>query len=131
MVNKIKWNTSFNLAFNRNKVLNLNSKEGIPADALLGINGWSVINAGVAMGTFYGYKTDGIIQQGEDLNTVPRFIDYAPHYGDRKYVDKNGDGIINESDKFVLGNANPDFSFGMNNTVAYKNFFLSIFIQGV
>ena len=130
-VNKVKWNSSFNLAFNRNKVLNLNSKEGIPADALLGINGWSIINAGVAMGTFYGYKTDGIIQQGEDLNSVPRFIDYAPAYGDRKYVDKNGDGIINESDKFVLGNANPDFSFGMSNTVAYKNFLLSVFIQGV
>jgi TonB-linked SusC/RagA family outer membrane protein len=127
----VKWNTSLNFAVNRNKVLDLNSDEGIPADPLLGINGWNVINAGTPIGTLYGYKTDGIIQNGEDLSTIPKFIDYTPTYGDRKYVDKNGDGALTEDDKYVLGNANPDFSFGMNNTVNYKNFALSIFIQGV
>jgi TonB-linked SusC/RagA family outer membrane protein len=127
----IKWNTSFNIAFNRNKVLNLNSDEGIPADPMLGINGWTSINAGVPIGTFYGYKTDGIIQLGEDLAQVPKFIDYTPTYGDRKYVDRDGDGDLDENDKYVLGNANPDFSFGLNNTVTYKRFSLSIFIQGV
>jgi TonB-linked SusC/RagA family outer membrane protein len=129
--NEIKWNTSFNISFNRNKVLNLNSDEGIPGDPLLGINGWTSINAGQPIGTFYGFKTDGIIQSGEDLTKVPHFIDYTNHYGDRKYVDKNNDGFINDADKFVLGNANPDFSFGFNNTVTYKNLSLSIFIQGV
>lgn len=127
----LRWNTSVNFAFNRNKVLNLNSDEGIPADPLLGINGWNVINAGTPIGTIYGYKTNGIIQLGEDLASIPRFIDYTPTYGDRKYVDKNNDGVLNEEDKFVLGNANPDFSFGMNNTVTYKNFSLSVFLQGV
>jgi TonB-linked SusC/RagA family outer membrane protein len=128
---KIKWNTSLNISFNRNQVLNLNSDEGIPADPLIGINGWSVINAGAPIGTLYGYRTNGIIQLGEDLSTVPHFVDYTPTYGDRKYVDKDTDGMLTEADKFVLGNANPDFSFGMNNTVTYKNFALSVFIQGV
>ena len=127
----IKWNSSFNLSFNRNRVLDLNSDQGIPADPMLGINGWTSINAGTSIGTFYGYKTDGIIQLGEDLSQVSRFVDYAPAYGDRKYVDKNNDGFLNESDKFVLGNANPDFAYAMNNSVRYKNFSLSIFIQGV
>ncbi len=130
-VKAVKWNSSFNIAFNRNKVLDLNSDQGIPADPMLGINGWTSINAGVAMGTFYGYKTDGIIQLDEDPTTVPRFIDYAPKHGDRKYVDRDTNGSLDENDKFVLGNANPDFSFGLNNTVTYRGLSLSIFIQGV
>lgn len=127
----IKWNTSFNISFNRNKVLNLNSDEGIPSDPLLGINGWTSIDAGQPIGTFYGYQTNGIIQLGEDPTKVPRFVDYAPTYGDRKYVDQNGDGVLNEFDKIVLGNANPDFSYGFNNTISYKNISLNFFIQGV
>lgn len=128
---KLLWNSSFNIAFNRNKVLNLNSDQGIPSDPLLGINGWTTINAGAPIGTFYGYKTDGIIQLDENLADVPRFVDYVPTYGDRKYVDKNNDGELTEADKFVLGNANPDFAFGINNTLDYKSISLSVFIQGV
>lgn len=127
----IKWTSSFNIGFNKNKVLELNSEEGIPGDPLLGINGWTSITAGQPIGTFYGYKTDGIIQLGEDLSSIPHFADYTPTYGDRKYVDKTTDGILTEDDMVVLGNANPDFSFGFNNTVAYKKFTLSFFIQGV
>ncbi len=127
----IRWNTSFNIAFNRNKVLKLNSDEGIPADPLLGINGWSEINEGSGIGTFYGYKKNGIIQLSDDLNSIPYFQDYNPTYGDRKYVDKNNDGILDESDKFILGNANPDFSYGMNNSVEYRALSFSFFIQGV
>ncbi|MCE7864346.1 MAG: TonB-dependent receptor [Bacteroidetes bacterium CHB5] len=126
-----KWTSSFNIAFNKNKVLVLNSDEGIPGDPLLGINGWTSIRQGQPIGTFYGYKTSGIIQLGENLATIPRFSDYVPTYGDRKYVDKTNDGVLNENDMFVLGNANPDFSFGLNNTLTYRKFALSFFIQGV
>ena len=125
------WNTSFNMAFNRNKVLDLNSDEGIPAEPLLGITGWTVIRDGQPIGTFYGYQTDGIIQSNEDPEQVPYFNDYRPSQGDRKYVDQNGDGKLNELDIVPLGNANPDFSCGMNNSLAYKNLSLSFFIQGV
>lgn len=130
-VGAVKWNSSVNISFNRNKVLDLSSDQGIPADPMLGINGWTAINTGVAMGTFYGYKTDGIIQLNENPASVPRFVDYVPTYGDRKYVDKDGDGDLDENDKFILGNANPDFAFGITNSVSYKNLSLSIFIQGV
>ena len=127
----VRWNSSFNISFNRNEVLDLNSDQGIPSDPLLGINGWTSINAGQPIGTFYGYKTNGIIQLDEEPSSVPRFVDYVPTYGDRKYVDKDNNGVLNEDDKFVLGNANPDFAYGMNNTVDYKSLSLSIFIQGV
>ncbi|MEP2667753.1 MAG: TonB-dependent receptor [Cyclobacteriaceae bacterium] len=128
---KVQWNSSFNISFNRNKVLDLNSDEGIPADPLLGVNGWTSINAGQPIGTFYGYETNGIIQLNEDPTTVPRFADYAPAHGDRKYVDQNNDGKLDEFDKIVLGNANPDFAYGINNTISYRNISLSMFVQGV
>lgn len=128
---EIKWNTTLNFAFNRNKVLELNSDQGIPADPMLGINGWSSIDEGKSIGTLYGYKTNGIIQLGEDPESIPYFVEYEPTHGDRKYVDKDDNGVLNEGDMYELGNANPDFSYGLNNTVNYKNFGLSVFIQGV
>jgi hypothetical protein len=127
---QVKWNSSFNIAFNRNKVLFLNTAT-LPSDPLLGINSWSSINEGMPIGTIYGYKTDGILQLNEDPASVPRFTNYVPTYGDRKYVDKNDDKVLTEADKFILGNANPDFSYGINNTLTYKALSLSVFIQGV
>ncbi len=130
-VRVVRWTTNFNMAFNRNEVIDLNSDEGIPAEPMLGITGWTVIRSGQPIGTFYGYETNGIIQLDEDPDNVPYFNDYSPTFGDRKYVDQNGDGVLNEEDIVELGNANPDFSFGMNNTIQYKDLTLSFFIQGV
>jgi hypothetical protein len=125
----VKWNTSFNIAFNRNEVLDIQGCGYSKLDPILGINGWSIVAEGQPIGTFYGYKTDGIIQQGEDLSEVPHFVEYTPTYGDRKYVDRDGDGDLDENDMYKLGNANPDFSFGFSNTVNYKRFSLSILFK--
>lgn len=129
----LQWNTNFNIAINRNKITKLTGEENerLLADPLLGINGWSQVTVGEPIGTFYGYESNGIIQTGEDLSSIPYFSDYSPTYGDRKYIDQNNDGVLNELDKVKLGDANPKFSFGLNNTLSYKSFDLSIFIQGV
>lgn len=128
---KVKWNTSFNIAMNRNKITKL-TQDGrpIPADPILGINGWSQIVEGESIGTFYGYETNGIIQTGENIPGIPYFSNYTPSAGDRKYVDQNNDGLINVDDKIYLGTNAPDFSFGFGNVIIYKNFSLNIFIQG-
>jgi hypothetical protein len=116
-----------------NEIVKLTGEEnaGLVGQNILGINGWTRITEGKPIGTFYGYKSDGIVQQGEDLSKVPVFVSYAPTYGDRKYVDQNGDLKINEKDKVELGNANPDFSFGFGNEFNFHNFSLNIFMQGV
>jgi TonB-linked SusC/RagA family outer membrane protein len=128
---EIKWNTAINFALNRNKVLDLNSDEGVIPDPMLGITGWTAVQEGTPVGTFYGYKTNGIIQLSEDPESIPYFVDYEPSHGDRKYIDKDKSGVLDENDKFILGNATPDFSFGFTNNVTYKDFSLSVFIQGV
>jgi outer membrane receptor protein involved in Fe transport len=68
---EIKWNTAINFALNRNKVLDLNSDEGVIPDPMLGITGWTAVQEGTPVGTFYGYKTNGIIQLSEDPESIP------------------------------------------------------------
>jgi hypothetical protein len=71
---------------------------------------------GSEMGNFWGYVAEGV----------------DPATGDMIYKDLNGDGVItDEGDKQVIGNANPDFTYGFINTFAYKGFSLNIFMQGV
>lgn len=127
------WETSLNLAVNRNEITQLSGEqnERLLADPLLGINGWSQITVGEPIGTFYGYETNGIIQLDENIGDIPYFTDYTPSHGDRKYIDQNNDGIIDDLDKIRLGDANPKLSFGFGNVLTYKSFKLNIFFQGV
>lgn len=132
-VNIIEWSTSFNIAYNKNEVTKLTGEfgAGVPGAPLTGVTLWTEVREGTAINTIYGYESDGIIQLDEDPSTLPYFSNYAPKHGDRKYVDQNGDGIINEDDMIELGNAHPDFTFALTNTFSYKNISLSIYLQGV
>lgn len=73
---------------------------------------------------FYGFQTDGIYQTGDD------FIGGA-QAGDIKIVDQNGDGVIDEKDRTVIGNPNPDFVYGFGLTINWKRFRLSALFNGV
>lgn len=128
--NEVKWSTAFNLSFNRNKVTNIDKSDKIYGNPIMNIIDWTMISEGEPIGTIYGYKSDGIIQLDEDPSQIPFFVSKIPRYGDRKYIDKNGDGKLTTEDYFKLGNTNPDFSFGLKNSFAYKNFTLSLYIQG-
>ncbi|MCB0688015.1 MAG: hypothetical protein KDC53_15870, partial [Saprospiraceae bacterium] len=71
-------------------------------------------------------------QIGDDLENIPNFAAAPPlKPGDRKFIDQNNDGVINGDDRTFIGSAQPDFSFGINNTFSYKGFDLNLFIQGV
>jgi TonB-linked SusC/RagA family outer membrane protein len=129
-IDKFKWNTRFNLSFNRNEVTNLDKSDNIYGIPVLNILDWTMISEHNPIGVIYGYKSDGIIQLDEDPSQVPFFPSKIARYGDRKYVDKVPDGKLTVDDYYELGNANPDFSFGFKNTFSYKNFTLDIYIQG-
>lgn len=127
---QFKWNTRFNISFNRNKVTNLDKSSTIYGNSIMNIVDWTMIREGEPIGNIYGYKSDGIIQLNEDPSSVPFFPSKIPRYGDRKYIDKNHDGKLTIDDYFKLGNTNPDFSWGFKNTFTYKNFTLDIYTQG-
>lgn len=125
-----KWTSMFNISFNRNEVTNLDKSDEIYGITIMGISDWTVIREGQPVGTIYGYKSDGIIQLDENPDEVPFFQAKIARYGDRKYVDKNGDGQLTTDDYYKLGNVHPDFSYGFRNNFSYKRVSLNIYIQG-
>ncbi len=113
----LTWNTDFNINFNRNKVLNIvgtviHSGAINPAGTTYNL---SIVREGSPLGLFYGYISDGV----------------DPATGMIKYRDLDNSSDITDADKTVIGNANPDFTYGLTNSLAYKNFTLDIFLQGV
>ncbi len=95
------------------------------------INGPSRTTAGYPIGYFYGYVSDGIYQTAEEIKLSPqnKLGDVQP--GDIKYKDVNGDGIVDEKDRTVIGNPTPDFTYGFSLSLDYKGFNLSADFMGV
>ena len=131
LVNKFKWNTNFNLSINRNKVLKLGDKNE-PILTTRENTVTQLIQVGQPFAVFYGYKTDGIFKDQNDVAAHPdQKFSSASGPGDTKFVDTNRDGVITDADRVILGNPTPDFSYGITNDFSYKAFDLSIQIQGV
>lgn len=108
------WSTDFNISLNRNKVLNVN--DGIIYDGAINSKGNSIIvKAGLPLGSFYGYVAQGV----------------DPATGNMMYKMANTAAGLQTSDMAVIGNANPDYSFGITNDFRYKNWNFSFFIQSV
>ena len=123
----LSWNASANIAHNKNKVTSLGTQQSEI------INGnQTIIRVGEALGTYYGWEFDGVVQSGEDLSKVP-----APsnknnvEYGDAKFVDQNGDGAVDqENDRVILGSTQPKFTYGFASQLRYKSWDLSFNFQG-
>jgi TonB-linked SusC/RagA family outer membrane protein len=135
------WSTNFNVSGNRNKIVDLGmqtSDAGVqsPRVILPTDNPNTIQQAGVPLGVFYGYVADGIIQTQDQLNALnagsPTKIYQAAKTapGDIKFKDLNGDGVINTSDRTIIGNPNPKAIAGITNNFSYKGLDLSIFFQG-
>ena len=123
------WNTDFNISANRNKVIKLGPNN---APILLTVNdAISKTEVGQPIGNYFGYVFDGVIMSQEDLdnNAYPVWPGSEP--GDPKVRDVNKDGKINADDRTILGNYQPDFTWGMTNTFGYKGFELSVMLNGV
>lgn len=80
---------------------------------------------------FWGYQTQGIISNADILATAPTVRGLTPQLGDILYLDQNGDGNIDDKDLTVIGNPNPDFTFGFGMDYSYKNFSINVFFNGV
>ena len=128
LVNKLKWNTDFNISFNRNKIIDLGGQTlYINNDTYkLKIGSWSIIHEGEQLGSFYGLEADGIWQ----LDETDQAAVYGMEPGDFKYIDQNNDGKIDAADRKIIGHALPKLFWGMNNSFSYENLTLDIFVQG-
>ncbi len=128
--NDFSWSINYALNFNKNRIIELDGQSDrlIQASAdMPGLVGSFVQMVGQPMGTFLGYTYAGVWKQ-EEVSTAAL---YGAKPGDAKYVDYNNDGKINDDDIVIIGNAQPKFNYGINNTLNYKGFDLNIFFQGV
>lgn len=129
---KLKYSIGGNITFIKNKVTNLEAP--IYGEQISNLDGSNVqiTQKGSAIAQFYGYKVDHIIQTAEEAAQL-RASGYQEkaQAGDFKFVDANNDGKINADDRQILGSPLPKFTYGINGSLAYMNFDLSIFFQGV
>ena len=88
----------------------------------------SITEVGSEVGQLYGYQSEGIFQNADDIKKHAEQINAAP--GDIKFKDVNGDGKITALDRVYLGSAIPKISYGVNLSASYKNFDFSTFLQG-
>ncbi len=125
----LTYSISGNLGINNNKVLNVTSGANPIYKGGAGLTSGYLSTRTVnnrAIGEFFGYQVAGIFQTDAEAAAWPGF-----KKGDFKYADINGDGVIDLKDRVVLGNPNPKFTYGLNTNFAYKNFDLTVDIQGV
>lgn len=125
-------------AFNKNKITRIDNADGVingnPNVLSQGTDFISRASVGLPIGYFYGYKTDGILQNQDEVdayvtpNGTPYFSDQRP--GDVRFVDQNQDGIIDANDKVMLGNPNPDFELGIQLNAQYKGFYANMTMSG-
>lgn len=129
----LNYGANFNFTYNKNEVTHIANEEGI-------INGSSgvlmattdIVNrvqVGYPIGYFYGYETAGIFQTEEEVAAAPAKLNDAQP-GDVIFIDRNNDGTIDNDDKTMIGNPNPDFIMGMSFNIAYKGFDFSVNATG-
>ncbi len=131
--NAFKWALSANYSMNKNKVLDLG---GIPEffGPTAGTGFYSpgpaiIVRTGAPVNSFYGYVADGLFRTQEDIDKGPkqRYMEL----GDPRFKDLNRDGVLDADDRTIIGNAQPDYIFGITNDFSYRNFSLNAAIVGV
>ena len=142
------WTTNFNLAFNRNKIERLATASSyLPSPAVAFVSGQPsdyIVQVGKPVGSMYGYVSDGFYSVADfNYDAATQVYTLKPGVADvsgvlgtaqpgwMKLKDRDGNNIINENDKDIIGNATPKFSGGFNQQFTYKNFDLSMFVNFV
>lgn len=130
MNDNFNWNVDLNMASNKNKLLDLG-----PDDMLLGGNYAAgltqespfVIKVGESLGSFWGYKWQGVYSEAEASEAST----YGFSPGDNKYLDYNDDDVIDSKDKHVIGGSLPTFTWGLSNSFRFGQFGVDVVLQGV
>jgi len=128
------WKVNGNLTFNRNRVQDLQGDQF--RRLYTGLESPIIIRNGLPIGSIYGMVEDGFYDSEAEVRADPRWknlpdAQLKSKLGEIKYKDLNGDGNISEaSDRTVIGNTQPDYTFGITNTFNYKKFTLTAFVQG-
>ena len=115
------WDGNLNFSMYRNELVKLNDEVSI-------IGGDFRLIEGQPMGVYYGYVNDGIFQDADQVSN--HALQEGKGIGRLIYRDIDGNGVVNEEDRCIIGDPNPDFGMGLTLTANYKNWTLSTFFSG-
>jgi TonB-linked SusC/RagA family outer membrane protein len=138
-VGDLSYNFGINLSKNKNEITKIGNEEKIihgPIDVIAqGTSELFRAEVGYPIGYFRGYETDGVFQNEQEVgayvNSEGTVIQPDATPGDMKYVDTDGNGVIDDADKVMIGDPNPDYTLGINMGVQYKGFDFSLSANGV
>ncbi len=123
----LKWNTDFNITFNRNSVIQLGTNNTPIGGNAEQADYWRTV-VGRPMGQFYGYVFDGVYMNRQEFESQPKHA--SSDVGTVRMKDTNGDKVIDINDRTFIGDPTPKFLFGLSNDFRYKNFDLNIVVSG-
>jgi TonB-dependent starch-binding outer membrane protein SusC len=127
-----KWDVNANIASNKQRLTNLGRGDLDTLFVSFNVVGGSSANIALIknqpVGLFYGYVSDGIFRTAAELTSGPAVS--GSKVGTRRFKDLNKDGKISDQDRSVIGDPNPDFTFGISNNFSYKGFDLNFLVQG-
>lgn len=128
----LSWNTTFNISFNKNEVLSLATPAPIFSGNPNFLSNTGIIRVGESVGSFYGLVRLGTWSESERAEAA-KFASYRGGKpilpGDLKYLDVNGDYVINDADRVIIGKSNPDFFGSFINNLKFKNIDLTLDLQ--
>ncbi len=137
-VGDFSYGIGLSLSKNKNEVLELNSEAGFISSSTAQVfdtaDAVSRVEVGMPIGYFYGYQTDGILQNQAEVDAyvnsegVAYFDDAQP--GDVRFVDYNGDGVIDDNDKTMIGDPNADIQMGLQLNFRYKGAYMNLTATG-
>lgn len=127
------WTIDANISFNRNKVGGLDGDQY--SDVAWGIENVFLVRNGEPIGTLYGFVEDGFYDNEAEVRADPQYRDESDEkvksmVGEIKYKNFDEDPVIDNHDRQIIGNTNPDFQYGLTSTLEWKNFTFSFFLQG-
>lgn len=124
---KFSWQTNFNLTYNKNKIVALPEL----LDRVTNYGEFSgIVQNGNAAGSFYGYHAIGVYKKSSDVTLKNGVNNLNPFQGgDVIFEDVDNNGIIDESDRKVIGKSTPDFFGGFTNIFTFNNFDLNVFVD--
>ena len=122
----LTWTASANVAYNRNEITDM----GTTNNVLQGSDNQQILRKGESLGSFYGLKFIGIVQQDEDVSKLPTVNGLTPKPGDLKFADTDGDNRIDGNDRVILGSIQPDLVYGFSTQLSWRNLDFSASFAG-
>jgi TonB-linked SusC/RagA family outer membrane protein len=132
---KVRYSAGLNASYNKNTMTKIGNEDKVLPGATWAVAGLVTrAEEGLPIAYFWGYQSDGIFQNENEvfqhIGSGGELLQPNAQPGDVRFVDVNGDGVINTDDRTMIGNPTPDWTLGMNASAEYMNFDLSFLLTG-